>query len=88
MKKYLYGLVGHFNIGPDVTRVGVATFSSNARVEFHLDEFDNKRAVQNAISALSYRYGNTNIAAGLRLVRSGMFAGSRGDRHSAADYRM
>lgn len=79
-------MVENFNIGPDATQVGVATFSQSARAQFYLDEFRDKRKLQNAISAIGYEYGNTNTAAGLKLVRAGMFSGRRGDRLGIPDY--
>ncbi|XP_025106489.1 collagen alpha-3(VI) chain-like isoform X11 [Pomacea canaliculata] len=86
IKDYVYYMVENFNIGPDATQVGVATFSQSARAQFYLDEFRDKRKLQNAISAIGYEYGNTNTAAGLKLVRAGMFSGRRGDRLGIPDY--
>ena len=42
----------------------------------YFDLFD----LQNAIAGISYEYGNTNAAAGLRLVREHYFNGGHGDR--------
>lgn len=86
MKEYVYYMVENFNIGPDATQVGLATFSTNARAQFYLNQYQDKRDVQNAISAISYEYGNTNTAAGLKLIRSGMFASRRGNRLDVPDY--
>ena len=86
MKEYIYYMVENFNIGPDATQVGLATYSTNARAQFYLNQYPNKRDLQNAISALSYEYGNTNTAAGLKLIRSGMFSERRGNRPDVPDY--
>jgi hypothetical protein len=86
MKEYVYYMVESFNIGPDATQVGLATFSTHARAQFYLNQYRDKQELQDAISAISYEYGNTNTAAGLKLVRSGFFAQRRGDRPEAPDY--
>ncbi|KAK7502427.1 hypothetical protein BaRGS_00006380, partial [Batillaria attramentaria] len=86
IKNYVYYMVENFNVGPDATQVGVATFSQNARTQFYLNDNQNKRQLQSAISAMTYEYGNTNTAAGLKLMRSSMFSNSRGNRPNAPDY--
>ena len=88
MKEYVYHVVENFNIGPDATQVGVATFSTGAHAQFYLNEYHDKRDIQNAISGMSYEYGNTNTAAGLKLIRSGYLNGARGDRPDVPNYGM
>ncbi|XP_076459446.1 LOW QUALITY PROTEIN: uncharacterized protein LOC143292771 [Babylonia areolata] len=86
IKEYVYNMMEQFNIGPDATQVGVATFSTNARAQFYLNQYHDKRQLQDAISAIDFEYGNTNTAAGLKLVRSGMFSKRRGNRPDVPDY--
>lgn len=41
----------------------------------------------NAIAGISYEYGNTNAAAGLRLVREHYFNNGHGDRAEIQNFR-
>ena len=43
--------------------------------------------LQNAIAGISYEYGNTNTAAGLRLVREHYFNNGHGDRMEIQNFR-
>lgn len=39
IKTFIQHVIDGFNIGPENTRVGVATFSQDSRVEFYLNSF-------------------------------------------------
>ncbi|KAK3083543.1 hypothetical protein FSP39_025167 [Pinctada imbricata] len=80
IKQFVYSIVDQLTIGPDDTRVAVATYSSKARMGFNLDQYYSKQKIQNAISAMEYRYGNTNTAGGLKMVRRNILSSQRGDR--------
>ena len=53
---------------------------STCRHGFFMSEYFDVFDLQNAIAGISYEYGNTNAAAGLRLVREHYFSGGHGDR--------
>jgi uncharacterized protein YegL len=57
----------------DRTRLGIITFSSDARVAFHLGDYKTQRALTKAIMAVPYTSGQTNMAAALRKMREDMF---------------
>ena len=67
------------------THVGLATFSSRARVAFHLNAFNTSARVKLAVLGAPYRYGDTNTAAGLRTLGE-MFSRKRGDREGVPNY--
>ncbi|XP_041374199.1 uncharacterized protein LOC121387240 [Gigantopelta aegis] len=88
IKDYLRDFVSKLNIGADRTRVGVATFSQFSRAEIYLDSYYDKRDLMNAISGLTYEYGNTNTASGIKLMRSAMFSNRHGDRPDVPNFAM
>ena len=53
---------------------------------FHLDDYLTKYGIENAVSSISYSYGNTNTAAGIKTVRRGIFNPARGDRPDAQNF--
>ena len=67
-------------IDADKTRVGIMTFSSDARIAFHLKDFRSQGALTKGIMATSYNSGQTNMAAALRRMREDMFVQANGDR--------
>ena len=54
---------------------------------FFLSEYFDVFDLQNAIAGISYEYGNTNTAAGLRLVREHYFNNGHGDRMEIQNFR-
>lgn len=87
VKDFVHRVVQEMAIGKGHTRVGVASYSTNARMGFHLDDYLTKESVQDAISSIGYEYGNTNTAAGIKMVRRSIFNPARGDRSDAQNYR-
>jgi len=85
-KEFLQHMVESLNVGPQATRVGIASFSQDARTEVYLDQFTNKHQLHHAISGINYQYGSTNTAAGIQLARSGLFSMNRGNRPDVPDY--
>uniref|UniRef100_A0A0B7ART5 Collagen alpha-3(VI) chain n=2 Tax=Arion vulgaris TaxID=1028688 RepID=A0A0B7ART5_9EUPU len=86
IKEYVQHVIDSFNIGSEATRVGVATFSQSSRAEIYLNAYDNKRKLQAAVSGITYEYGNTNTASGIKLVRSSLFSEAKGNRPDVPDY--
>lgn len=80
VKQFAANMVSELSIGRDHTRVGLATYSSRSRHGFFMSEYYDVFDLQNAIAGISYEYGNTNTAAGLRLVREHYFNNGHGDR--------
>ena len=61
-------VVNFFEVGSDLTRVGVFTFSSGAREDFDLDRYLTNRRVTRAINDIGYRGGWTHTALALDLA--------------------
>ncbi len=77
-------IVSQFPVTRDLTHVGVVTFSTLASVEFRLDRHESNADVNRTIYGIKHRGGETNIAEGLRLMRTEVFT-RRGDRDDAKD---
>jgi len=58
---------------------------NNATVNFHLNNFTDLSALQNAIRNIPYLGGTTNTTGGLRLMRKECFNGTNGDRYYASN---
>lgn len=86
IKEYIHHVVDSFNIGPEATQVGVATFSQSSRAHIYLDSYSDKRKLQAGISGINYVYGNTNTASGIKLARSSLFSDARGNRRNVPDF--
>lgn len=80
MKEFVISISEKFSIGYTKTRIGAAAYSSKAFLGFNLNTFNSANKLRNALSSLPYIYGNTNIAAGLQLVRNRMLHYKAGDR--------
>ncbi|CAH1789268.1 unnamed protein product [Owenia fusiformis] len=61
-------------------RIGLVTFSSTAKVEFHLNEHMDVRSVLSSLDKVKYRYGATNTQAALKMMQNDMFTTDNGDR--------
>lgn len=59
MQKFMASLVNQTTVGKDLTRFGVILYSTNPQSVFTLNQYNSKREVLNAISALSSPYGDT-----------------------------
>ncbi|PKU35125.1 collagen alpha-1 chain [Limosa lapponica baueri] len=59
VRLFLENLVSAFNVGSDKTRVGLAQYSGDPRIEWHLNAYGTKDAVLDAVRNLPYKGGNT-----------------------------
>lgn len=57
--KFVSELVENFDIGPDSTRVGVASFSNRYHENFALGTYSNVKDIQRAVQAIPHYTGNT-----------------------------
>jgi hypothetical protein len=76
---FLEAVVNSLSVSQSQTRVAISRFNEASFVEFKLDRWNTKQQIIDAIKAINYEGGNTNIAAGLRITRTGIF-GQSGDR--------
>ena len=80
-KRIVHGL----NFEGGRTRVGVAVYSSEAHMMFHLNTYNRKEEVLNAIT-FTVDGERTNTAAGLEMMRTDMFTPNNGDRTGDPNY--
>jgi len=80
MLGFATNIVRAFSISPDLTQIGVLTYSNNARVRFYLNRYRNSVDVIAAISRLRITLGDTNIADSLRTARTELFSRQHGAR--------
>lgn len=86
MLNFTHNLISRLEIGPDSTRVGLATFSDQATIRFQLNTFQRKGDILNTVDALPYTAGRTNTSDALRKMTSQMFTSGNGDRATAPNY--
>ena len=68
--QFISNVVDFFMVGRNATQVGMITYSSNARVEFDLNDLDTKSEIQDHISRIRYPSGYTSTA--LALLQAGV----------------
>jgi uncharacterized protein YegL len=73
-------LVRLIGVSSEQARVGLVTFSDDARIAFHLKQHTTPSALTKAIMAVPYLPGQTNMAAALKTARDHMFQHENGDR--------
>ena len=72
-------------VSPAIVRIGLVTFSTYARSEFHLGDYRNKRDVMNAISRTRYRGGRTHTWVALDYIRKNSFSKKSGGRDGVSN---
>jgi hypothetical protein len=83
MKEYGKNLVDGFNVEDKEYRVGLMRYSTDADVQFDLDEYTTKDDIKIAIDKSLYNPGETDTAKAINSVRENMFRESHGDRDFA-----
>ena len=76
-------IVNSFPVGPDQFRIGVVSYSNRATVAFHLNTYDNKQDILDAIDVIPYKDQETNTSGALRTMYDIMFTKANGDRSTA-----
>ena len=83
MLQFCKDLIAYADIDSGELRVGAVVFSTSALVAFHLNHFDRKADIYDAIDEIPYIFGSTNTADALMLMRTEMFTIANGDRPNA-----
>ena len=73
-------IVQGLNFASDRTRVGILTFSRNAKVRLYLKDLRLQNTIISSIAYTIENTGHTNIAAALNLLKDEMFTRSSGAR--------
>ena len=80
MLKFCKDFLHAANIDSGDVRVGVVSYSTKVTVEFNLNEYKNRKDLNEAIDNIPWRYGSTNTADGLLSMHDVMFTAANGDR--------
>ncbi|XP_077577231.1 collagen alpha-1(XIV) chain isoform X2 [Stigmatopora nigra] len=77
---FLENLVNAFDVAIDKTRIGLAQYSGDPRIEWHLNAFTTKEAVIDAVKNLPYKGGNTLTGLALSYILENCFKLESGAR--------
>ncbi|KAM9852256.1 collagen alpha-1(XIV) chain [Aulostomus maculatus] len=80
VRLFLENLVNAFDVGFDKTRIGLAQYSGDPRIEWHLNAFTTKDAVIDAVKNLPYKGGNTLTGLALTYILENCFKPEAGAR--------
>ncbi|KAK9513534.1 hypothetical protein VZT92_027060 [Zoarces viviparus] len=80
VRTFLENLVDAFDVGIDKTRIGLAQYSGDPRIEWHLNTFSTKDAVIDAVKNLPYKGGNTLTGLALTYTLENCFKPESGSR--------
>ncbi|CAI9734866.1 Hypothetical predicted protein [Octopus vulgaris] len=81
--KFVEDVVSMFQISPDMTQVGVLTYSHDVNLEFPLNRHKTKQGLVRAIQRIPHRPGfATNTALGIKYMRNNMFTKKQGAREN------
>ncbi|XP_024122784.1 collagen alpha-1(XIV) chain isoform X3 [Oryzias melastigma] len=80
VRMFLENLVDAFDVGIDKTRIGLAQYSGDPRIEWHLNTYHTKDAVIDAIKNMPYKGGNTLTGLALTFILENCFKPEFGSR--------
>ncbi|KAJ6663115.1 hypothetical protein lerEdw1_010708 [Lerista edwardsae] len=80
VRLFLENLVSAFNVGAEKTRIGLAQYSGDPRIEWHLNAYGTKDAVLDAVRNLPYKGGNTLTGLALTFILENNFKPEAGSR--------
>ena len=80
LQRFVNSIIDELYISDNHSHVGLATFSTRAQVEFNLNDHTTIEDAKQGVMAALYRFGDTNTAEGLQLIRTRMFRSDKGDR--------
>ncbi|XP_051948609.1 collagen alpha-1(XIV) chain [Xyrauchen texanus] len=80
VRMFLESLVRAFSVGSDHTRVGLAQYSGDPRIEWHLNRHGTKEAVIDAVKNLPYKGGNTLTGLALTYILENSYKPESGSR--------
>lgn len=69
-----------FSISQKQTRVGIVQYSSDARVEFLMNKYDNRADLEKAINAVPYKEGGTYTGLAINYMMDKAFTEAAGAR--------
>ncbi|KAJ8007238.1 hypothetical protein DPEC_G00115460 [Dallia pectoralis] len=85
LKDFLFRIVAYFPvIGPQGAQIAVVHYSDEPRIEFRLNDFNNRNSVLKALRGVRYGGGNTKTGKGMNYVLKELFQESLGMRQEVA----
>ncbi|XP_031429590.1 collagen alpha-1(XIV) chain isoform X2 [Clupea harengus] len=81
VRNFLESLVTAFDVDINKTRIGLAQYSGDPRIEWHLNAFPTKETVMDAVKNLPYKGGNTLTGLALTYVLENSFKTESGARN-------
>jgi len=85
-KRFIKSVIDNLEVGMDKTRIGVVTWSDSAKVAFHLNQYNQKQDIKQAVEYLAFTGGRTHTSSALKMARDRMFQTSNGDRDNVPNY--
>lgn len=80
VRNFLENLVTAFDVDIDKTRIGLAQYSGDPRIEWNLNTYSTKDAVLDAVKNLPYKGGNTLTGLALTYILEHSFTSEAGAR--------
>ncbi|XP_040287934.1 collagen alpha-1(XIV) chain isoform X1 [Bufo bufo] len=80
VRLFIENLVSAFNVGSGKTRIGLAQYSGDPRIEWNLNTYGTKEAVIDAVRNLPYKGGNTLTGLALTYILENSFTPEAGAR--------
>ncbi|XP_019206399.1 collagen alpha-1(XIV) chain isoform X5 [Oreochromis niloticus] len=80
VRTFLENLVKAFSVEIDKTRIGLAQYSGDPRIEWHLNAHTTKESVIDAVKNLPYKGGNTLTGLALTFILENSFKPESGSR--------
>ena len=63
----------NIELTPGYGKIGIMTFSTDAKMMFDMNRYDNSSMMAEAMDNIKYEAGKTNTAAALRMLRDSMY---------------
>ena len=60
VKNFLKQTINYFDVGTNLTRVGMITFNQQPRLQFGLNKYNTRTGLQSAVDNIVYSQGGTN----------------------------
>ncbi|XP_038127549.1 collagen alpha-1(XII) chain isoform X2 [Cyprinodon tularosa] len=83
IRAFIARMVGVFDIGPDRVQIGLAQYSGDPKTEWHLNAYQTRDSLLEAVNKLPYKGGNTMTGMALNYILQNNFKESVGMRPSA-----
>uniref|UniRef100_A0A672NXH6 Collagen type XII alpha 1 chain n=1 Tax=Sinocyclocheilus grahami TaxID=75366 RepID=A0A672NXH6_SINGR len=80
IRTFIGRMVGVFDIGPDKVQIGLAQYSGDPKTEWHLNAHATRESLQEAVTNLPYKGGNTMTGMALNYILQNNFKPNMGMR--------